>query len=269
FHKLAFTDWGPEDAEETVICVHGLTRQGRDFDALASRLAKDGYRVVCPDLVGRGRSGWLPNLTDYVFPQYCADMGILLASLHARKVHWVGTSLGGLIGMALTASERSPIASLVINDIGPEVPPSASWRVGLRLASYGGPLKSMQEAEAQIRKIYAACGDLSDAEWRQMTVHSFREENGRFISHLDPKVRMAYQWFLYYRMSMWQYWRAIDVPVLLVHGAESDFVPARTVRQMEREMPHLQRYLVPDAGHMPSLMVDDQIEAVRSFLKAN
>lgn len=268
FHKVAYTDWGPLDAEETVVCVHGLTRQGRDFDALAGRLAKDGYRVVCPDLVGRGRSGWLPNLTDYVFPQYCADMGILLASLHAKKLHWVGTSLGGLIGMVLASVPNSPISKLAINDIGPEVPHSASWRVGLRLASGGGPFRSLDEAEAYIRHIYVACGPLSDAEWRHMTIHSFREEDGRFVSRLDPKVRLAYQWFLYYRMSMWNYWRKLDKPVLLVHGAKSDFLPAATVRRMQDAVPHMRTFLVPEAGHMPSLMVDDQIEAIRSFIAA-
>lgn len=267
FHDIAYTDWGPLDAKETVLCVHGLTRQGRDFDALARELADAGYRVVCPDLVGRGRSGWLSNTTDYVFPQYCADMGILLASLKAERLHWVGTSLGGLIGMVLAAVPGSPIERLVLNDIGPEVPYAASLRVSMRIASDPRSFASMDDAEHYTRRTYAGCGPLSDEQWQHLTIHSVRQEAGRLVPAIDPKVGTAFQWFFYYRMSLWNYWNKLSGPVMLVHGAKSDFVPASLVSSMRKAVPHLVTHEVAHAGHMPSLMRADEIAAIRSFLR--
>jgi pimeloyl-ACP methyl ester carboxylesterase len=133
FHRVAYWDWGPVDAERTVVCVHGLTRQGRDFDALAQVLVQSGWRVVCPDLVGRGRSAWLRNPAGYTLLQYGADMNALLARLDVKAVDWIGTSLGGLVGMILAAQPDSPIRRLVINDIGPFIPNSALRRLGAYL----------------------------------------------------------------------------------------------------------------------------------------
>jgi pimeloyl-ACP methyl ester carboxylesterase len=270
FHRIAYTDWGPADAENTVICVHGLTRQGRDFDYLARRLADAGMRVVCPDLVGRGRSGALSTAAEYVFPQYCSDMGALIASLHAKRLHWVGTSLGGLIGMVLAASDDTPIEKLVINDIGPDVPFSATVRVSTRLALEPSSFATLEDAEAYTRKTYAACGPMSDADWRHMTIHSVRLdlERDRYVLLLDPSVRTAFNLFWYYRMSLWRYWRAIRAPLLLVHGDQSDFMPAGLVDDMRRSQPQMLAYRVAGAGHMPSLMQPDQIEAVATFLAA-
>lgn len=267
FHEMAYTDWGPTDAQDTVVCVHGLTRQGRDFDVLAHDLAAVGYRVVCPDLVGRGQSDWLPNTTDYVFPQYCADMSILLASLNAKRLHWVGTSLGGLIGMVLAAAPGSPIGKLVLNDIGPQVPLAATMRVSARLLLDPQSFASMAEAEHHMRRIYAACGPLTDEQWRHLTVHSFRQEDGRLLALLDPKVRFAFQWYFYYQMSMWSYWEKLSGPVMLVHGAQSDFVPAGLVRTMRRTVPQLRTHEVAQTGHMPSLMTDQEVSAIRSFMQ--
>lgn len=271
FHRVAYTDWGPLDAAETVVCVHGLTRQGRDFDHLARSLAAAGFRVVCPDLVGRGRSGWLPTAMDYVFPQYCADMGTLLASLHSKKVHWVGTSLGGLIGMVLTAVPGSPISKLVINDIGPDVPSSAAARVGLRIASEPTSFASLDEAERHTRKVYAGCGNLSDEQWRHLTIHSVRDdvERGCYVPLIDPKVGTAYHWLWYYKMSLWSYWQKIKTPILAVHGANSDFAPPTLIREMKRSAPQLQTYEVEHTGHMPMLMDADQIGVIKAFLRAN
>ena len=120
-HRMAYTEWGEPDNPKVLVCVHGLTRSGRDFDFLAERLAGE-YRVVCPDVVGRGRSDWLKNKALYGVPQYAADMVTLLARLNVDSVHWLGTSMGGLIGMALAAQENTPIARLVLNDVGRRSP---------------------------------------------------------------------------------------------------------------------------------------------------
>ena len=133
FHRIAFTDWGPASAVRPVVCVHGLTRNGRDFDHLATALVDTGRRVICPDLPGRGQSERLHDSSDYVLPQYCSDMTVVMASLGATEVDWIGTSLGGLIGMVLAALPGSPIRRIVINDIGPYLPWSGLLRLGTNL----------------------------------------------------------------------------------------------------------------------------------------
>src|SRR5271156_5076276 len=185
FHRIAYADWGPEDAAETVVCVHGLTRQGRDFDYLAGSLANAGYRVVCPDLVGRGGSGWMPHVLDYVFPQYCADMAAFLGTLRSATIHWVGTSLGGLIGIVLASMPDSPIATLVVNDIGPTVPTCAAARIGVRVNNSPMAFASLEQAEQHNRRAFAASGDLNGASF-------FRETQVIDLAHGKPVLCGGY-----------------------------------------------------------------------------
>lgn len=270
FHEVAYTDWGPADAEDVVVCLHGLTRQGRDFDVLAMALAREGYRVVCPDLPGRGRSDWLPNAFEYTFPLFCADMVTVVASLNAKRLYWVGTSLGGLIGILLASRPQSPIRALVVNDIGPAAPAGATTRVAVRLLTEPTSFASMEEAVLKTRKIYAACGTLDEEQWRHMAVHSVRqdEKTGRYVSLTDPKVGTAYRWFWTYGTSIWTSWEALGMPVLALHGTRSDFVPPDLLRRMKARLPHLQTFEVADTGHMPMLMRDGEVEAIVSFLQA-
>jgi pimeloyl-ACP methyl ester carboxylesterase len=270
FHRVAYADWGPVDAEEVVVCVHGLTRQGRDFDPLAAQLADAGYRVICPDLVGRGQSDWLKHTLDYIFPQYCADMGSLLAMIGKKKVHWLGTSLGGLIGIVLAGVPRSPIATLIVNDIGPDVALHASTRVAMRLVSDLSSFDSFEDVVANMRKVYKGCGPLTDAQWLHMARHSVRrdDETERLISLTDPKIATAFQWLRYYSMSLWSYWDKLEVPVLAVHGDRSDFVTADLLAKMKRSMPTLNTFEVAETAHMPMLMSRPETDAVLSFLKS-
>jgi pimeloyl-ACP methyl ester carboxylesterase len=268
FHRIAYTDWGPEGAAEIVVCVHGLTRQGRDFDYLAYSLANAGLRVVCPDLVGRGKSGWMPHVLDYVFPQYCADMATLLATLGSAKVHWVGTSLGGLIGIVLASMMDSPIATLVVNDIGPSVPTTAVARVGGRINSFPTAFSSLEQAERFNRRAFAACGDLTDAQWRHFTLHSVRKDEERgYVARLDPKVVTAYNWLFYYQMGLWSYWDQLKIRILAIHGEESDFMPPYLIDAMKRRAPQLETVPIAGVGHMPMLMSAGEIGAVRAFLQ--
>jgi pimeloyl-ACP methyl ester carboxylesterase len=270
FHRMAYSDWGPADALETVVCVHGLTRQGRDFDYLAQALVAGGYRVICPDLVGRGQSGWMPHVLDYVFPQYCADIASLIATLGPTSINWVGSSLGGLIGIVLASMPNTPIAKLVINDIGPNVPISAAMRLGTRIASFPTTFSSLEEAVRLHRSAFVDWGDLTDAQWRHITVHGVREDVnlGCYVSRTDSKIATAYQWLLYYRMTLWSYWEQIDAPVLVVHGERSDFMPPHLLRAMRRSAPQMQIHGVPGAGHMPMLMSAAEIAAVSGFLQS-
>ena len=270
FHRIHYTDWGPLEAEEVVVCVHGLTRQGRDFDVLAARLADAGYRVVCPDLVGRGLSDALPNALDYVFPQHCADMAALLATFGTKRIHWLGTSFGGMVGMVLAAMARSPIVSLILNDIAPDTPVRAASRVALRLTGEITSFATLDEVTAHMRKIHVACGPLDDAQWRHMAVHNVRLDpaTGRYVPLMDPKVTTAFQWLWYYSMSLWKYWREIEIPVLAIHGAVSDFVTPELLERMRRTMPALETLEIPETGHMPMLMSRRETDTVLSFLQS-
>ncbi|MEZ5669509.1 MAG: alpha/beta hydrolase [Alphaproteobacteria bacterium] len=269
FHKVAYTEWGPADDPCPVVCVHGLTRNGRDFDALAGRLAAAGRRVVCPDVVGRGRSMWLTDPAGYGYPQYCADMAALIARLDVEAVDWVGTSMGGLIGMFLAAGLRSPIRRLVMNDIGPLIPGAFLGR----LAAYvGKPVRfdTLEQGEAYLREIHAPFGTLTDAQWRHLADHSLQHmRGGYYILGYDPKIGDAFRAQGDPQdVALWEAWARVDAPVLAVRGARSDLLSAETVAQMKRthRSGRVAEFVVADAGHAPALMDDGQIAAVEAWL---
>ena len=192
FHRLHVTLWGEAGTQESVICAHGLTRQGRDFDALAGRLAADGLRVACPDVVGRGRSGWLRDAAGYGYPQYMADTVPLLAALAAEQVDWIGTSMGGLLGMMLAAQPDTPIRRLVINDVGPFIPKAALERIGGYLGQ-DWRFPDLAAAEAHLRQVHAPFGPLSDAQWRHLTEHSVAAApDGQYRFAYDPGIAQPF-----------------------------------------------------------------------------
>jgi pimeloyl-ACP methyl ester carboxylesterase len=267
FHRIAYTDWGNPESERIVMCVHGLTRQGRDFDPLAAVLARQGYRVVCPDLVGRGRSGRLRDPDDYALPQYVVDMTTLIARLGVREVDWVGTSLGGFIGLIMAGMADSPIRSLLINDIGPFVPWAALRRIGdyLRVAPKGFP--DLDAAEAYFRDILAPFGALTDAQWRHLTEHSVVPgPNGGYRLHYDPGIAEAFRPGRVYNVSLWTYWDAITCPTLVLRGETSDLLPVSTALEMTRRGPQAALIEIAGCGHAPALLDDEQIALVSDWL---
>ena len=268
FHDIAYVEWGTADADDVVICVHGLTRQGRDFDYLARALAERGRRVVCPDLVGRGRSGWLRDPADYTVLQYCADMNALIARTGARTVDWVGTSLGGLIGIVLAGLSDSPIRRLVINDIGPVVPVNALQRIGRYVADMPETFATFDDAERYLREVLAPFGDVADEHWRHITRYSIRRdpEQDRYLTLCDPAVLEALRAPANPGAHLWGYWDAIDRPILVVRGRDSDFLPSYLSNEMARRNRNAVVHDVPGCGHAPTLMPRDQIEAVVGFL---
>lgn len=267
FHQLAYWEWGDADAERTVVCVHGLTRQGRDFDVLARALVRQGCRVVCPDLVGRGRSGWLRHPAGYTLLQYGADMNALLARLDVDEVDWVGNSLGGLVGMMLAAQPHNPIRRLVINDIGPFIPGAALRRLGLYLNAPPPRFPDLAAAEAHLRTTLAPFGALTDAQWRHLTEHSVRPdgEDGYRLHH-DPGIAEAYRPWRLGSVAMWELWDRARCPTLVLRGALSDMLPAAIALEMTRRGPKAELVEFPDVGHLPPLMNQDQIEPVTRFL---
>jgi pimeloyl-ACP methyl ester carboxylesterase len=264
FHRMAYLEWPGPPGARTVLCVHGLTRNGRDFCRLAEALAGD-RRVISPDIPGRGQSERLAQADDYGYPLYIADMVALLARLDVAEVDWVGTSMGGLIGMMLAAQPNSPIRHLVLNDIGPLVP-----KAGVeRLAGYVGKdprFPNLDAAIAYTREVAAPFGALSEAEWRHLTVHGLRQEpDGRFRLRYDPAIAAPFQGEIK-DVDLWSLWDRIACPVLVLRGQRSDLLLPETAAEMQRRGPKAEVVEIPGCGHAPALMAVEQIALVREFL---
>jgi pimeloyl-ACP methyl ester carboxylesterase len=269
FHRVAYTEWGDPGSGRVAVCVHGLSRQGRDFDFLAQALAGQGYRVVCPDLAGRGKSGRLSDPDDYALPQYAVDMTMLIARLGVAEVDWIGTSLGGLTGMVLAGMPQSPIRRLVINDIGPYLPWAALRRIGDNVRNAPRTFPDLAAAEAYFREVHAPFGDLSDREWRHLTEHSVEEgPDGRIHMLFDPGIGEAFRPGRVYNVSLWGYWDAIRCPVLVLRGAWSDLLLADTAAEMSERGPKAEVVEIEGCGHAPALMEDGQIRLVTDWLGA-
>ena len=267
FHDIAYVEWGDPAAPRLVVCVHGLSRQGRDFDALAQALAGIGYRVVCPDVVGRGKSGRLADPELYGLPQYAVDMTVLLAHLGAEDVDWVGTSMGGLIGMSLAAAAGAPIRRLVINDIGPFLPRTAVRAIGNNLLSAPRHYPSVEAMEARLRWVHAPFGPLTDAQWRHLAEHSVvPDPAGGLRPHYDPGIGNAFRPGRVYDTSLWEMWDAVSCPVLLLRGAASELLLPKTADEMTRRGPRAEHVEIPECGHAPALMDADQIRIVADWL---
>ncbi|MGI9332377.1 MAG: alpha/beta fold hydrolase [Gammaproteobacteria bacterium] len=271
FHRIAYTEWGDADSERVVICVHGLTRNGRDFDTLARSLASD-VRVLCPDVFGRGRSDWLADKKSYGYAIYLADMAALIARSGATEVHWVGTSMGGLIGMLLAAMPGSPITKLVLNDVGPFIPKAALERI----ASYvgGDPrFPDVAALDAYLREIYVPFGPYTERQWLELVHSSVRHTpQGDIALNYDPGIATPFEMGPLDDVDLWASWDAIACPVLLLRGQTSDLLPAATAAQMQRRGPGAAngagvRFVECEGvGHAPSLVSDDQVALVREWL---
>ena len=265
-HRMAYVEWGDPENPRVLLCVHGLTRNGRDFDFLAQSLAGD-YRVVCPDVVGRGRSDWLSVPADYGIPVYVNDMVTLIARLGVDTVDWVGTSMGGLIGMMLASQENAPIRRMVLNDVGPLVTGESLRRIGEYV---GKPVlfASAEDAEKYVRLVCAPFGRLSDAQWRHLTLHAIsRRPDGQFELGYDPNIAEPFRkTFIYTDIDLWPVYEAIRCPTLVLRGALSDLLTAETVAGMAARGPRARTLEIPDVGHAPALMDPAQIATIRDFM---
>ncbi|MDW7711065.1 MAG: alpha/beta hydrolase [Deferrisomatales bacterium] len=265
FHRVAYHEWGDPANPRVVVCVHGLTRNGRDFDVLASALA-GLFRVACPDLPGRGQSEWLPHPAGYAYPVYLSDMVALLARLDGTAVDWVGTSLGGLLGMMLAAQPGTPLRRLVLNDVGPFLPKKSLRRIGEyvgadpRFADFRG-------LEGYLREVHAPFGPLTGEQWQHLAKHSARGlPDGTLALHYDPGIGAAFRASSLEDVDLWTVWDAVRCPVLVLRGAESDLLTRETAEEMARRGPRARVVELPGVGHAPALLEERQVETVRSWL---
>jgi len=264
--RLAYTEWGVASKQPAVLCVHGLTRNGRDFDALAAALAGE-RRVICPDLVGRGKSDWLADPAGYANPAYVGHIVALLEHLGITQVDWIGTSMGGLIGMLAAVSPESPVRSLLLNDIGAVLPRAALERIG----AYAGADPTFDDEaglEAYLRETYAGFGPLTDEQWRHMAEISVRpKSDGRFGLAYDPAIGDAFKNAPPEAdVELWELWDALRCPVMVLRGETSDVLPADAAAEMTRRGPRARLVEFAGVGHAPALMSDDQIAVVRDWL---
>ena len=272
-HRVAYWEWGDPDNPRVLLCVHGLTRQGRDFDVLAAAMS-DRYRVVCPDIAGRGESDRLPDPQEYVVPRYAADMVTLLARLDAETVHWVGTSMGGLIGMVVASLSPRPLVSkLVMNDVGPVLPPQAIARIGAYL---GLPLRwdSVEQAADYLWTISKSFGPHTAAQWLALTRPMLRQAaEGHWHLHYDPAIAIPFQTSTAesaaaFEAYLWAAYDALRCPTLLLRGADSDLLTPEHAQQMTQRGPRARLHPFAGVGHAPTLIADDQVQLVREFLLA-
>lgn len=268
-HHMAYKEWGDPRNPDVLICVHGVSRVSDDFDDLASALC-DRYRVICPDVVGRGRSSWLKNPHLYAVPQYVSDMVTLVARLDVSTVDWFGTSMGALIGMGLAGLPESPIRKMIMNDVGPAL----NYPALLRIAAYLGldrRFASFEEGEAYIRTVSASFGPHTNEQWHKLASDVLRKEpDGSWRRHYDPSIAKAFESMteesiIKGEAALWLAYDAIRCPVLLVRGTESDLLTPETAKQMTERGPKPQLVELPGIGHAPTFMDAGQIAIARQF----
>jgi pimeloyl-ACP methyl ester carboxylesterase len=274
-HRMAYWEWaGPTPEAPVLLCVHGLARQGRDFDSLA-RALQDRYRVVCPDVVGRGRSDWLPSPQGYTPPAYVPDMVALIARLGVEQVDWLGTSMGGLIGLGLAAQpvvggRLHPIRRLILNDVGPSV--KLEWVQ--RIQAYLGKapsFDSFDQGVAYLSAISAGFGPHTPAQWAALSKPMLLERDGRWHLHYDPAIAVAVaattaEVAAGSEALLWHIWDSLRCPALVLRGSESDVLPADVATAMSQRGPRARVVEFAGVGHAPTLVQPEQIAAVRAFL---
>ena len=282
-HMMAYWQWGPDEATHLILCVHGLTRQGRDFDVLARSICMNlgnEVKVVCPDVVGRGKSDWLKDARRYQLPTYLDDITDLIKHLSPNKLDWVGTSMGGLIGMifssetSLINEEKRPnfftVRRLVLNDVGP----SLEWSALERIGKYVGKtpsFDSIQEGIDALWKMQSSFGTHSQEEWFSLSEPMLRKNGDLFLMHYDPAIGEAFrsltkQTALESEAFLWSMYDHIKAETLILRGVESDLLSFSTAHLMTRRGPRAKLIEFEKVGHAPTLISNDQVQSVLSFL---
>ena len=288
-HRMAYWEWGDPNNDRVLLCVHGLTRTGRDFDVIARHLSAH-YRVICPDIVGRGQSDWATNSSSYVIPQYVSDIITLVARLKPASLDWIGTSMGGLVGLGLAGTLAISAAGRPERVVPSVLPPEAGLRLGKvvlndvgprlsgngleRISEYVGrqeTFSDFSQALASVRETVAGFGEHTDAQWEALTRNVFFSHDGQWVKHYDLRIAepLAQQTPLVLQGSeaiLWAAYESIHTPVLLVRGQQSDLLTSATAQEMLARNPNASLYEVPEVGHAPTLMAEAQVQRVSEFL---
>ena len=265
-HRVRWTEWGDSDNPSVLFCAHGLSRNARDFDYLAKAIQKN-YRVVCPDYPGRGISDWLINKSHYNNDQYIKDSLAIIDYLDFDKLDWVGTSMGGLIGMAVAARQDNAIGKLVINDVGPFIPGSALNVIGDYLGDHPD-FTNRDDAINYFKQTYASFGRLNHEHYEHFVDHgvSKNHHNERLSLNHDPAIIDQFVSAIPGKFECWEIWEKISVPVLILRGAKSGLLLAQTVEQMKHIHGFADSVEFSDCAHAPSLMVPEQINVIADWL---
>ncbi len=283
FHRISYNEWGKSSLKPPVFCVHGFLRNNHDFDALSYFLSQNKRHVYCPDLAGRGDSDWFKNPSHYTFEQYIVDMTTLIAKSTAKSVDWIGTSLGGLIGMMMAAMPNTPIARLVLNDIGPQVPLAALKNMA-NYVNVNPSFFNKEEAVLYYKTLYKDFGNLSESEWLTFTEHSIKERpSGLLVPKCDPailhnKTHVQFFWELlhhphkalegiFYDVDLWSVWQKVTCPVLIIHGRHSEFLLPKHIMNMQKTHPFTEVIEIEDAGHAPALLRAEEHEKIAAWLE--
>lgn len=269
FHRIIYSDWGPESGR-IVLCVHSLTGNGSDFHYLAQELVKDGYRVIAPDLPGRGRSDFLINPMDYNLAQYCVDLAALLAHLGVYapgSIDWIGNSLGGLLGIRLAGVPGNPIGRLILNDIGPTAPKAALDFI-FQVVSQHYRFDTVKDLENRMRETRGLTyGPITDEQWRHMAEHSARPlEDGSITYGYDQRISEVFKFAPTGETDLWMAWDFIQSPMLVLQGKQSTILTDDVIAEMQSRGPKFDLHVFPGTGHIPSLMAPEQIEIVRRWM---
>jgi pimeloyl-ACP methyl ester carboxylesterase len=283
FHRNAYTEWGqPDPNRPTVICVHGLLRNRHDFNALANYLDHQGRHVLCPDIVGRGDSDWFKNPKHYTFEQYINDMSVLISKSSCSQIDWIGTSMGGLIGMMMAALPNTPIRRLILNDVGAQIPIHGLRRLS-KYAQTPHQFNNKDEATQYYKTIYADFGQLTESEWTEFSDNSIRlESSGLYTPKCDPditnnKTHSQFIWDfmhhphktfegVFFDVDLWSIWEHVKCPVLIVHGEHSDILLPEYITKMKKVHPKTDVMEIADAGHAPALLKVGEHEQINLWL---
>ncbi len=263
-YQIHYLDWGKAELP-VVICAHGLTRNSRDFDYLA-RSISDQYRVVAIDFPGRGLSDWLEDKNSYAMPTYLEVVQSLLRELNIQSFNWLGTSMGGLIGIILAAQNSGQLKRLIINDVGPEIPTEAIGRINDYL-SMAAEFDTKGDFESHIREIYAPFGSLTAEQWQHLANYSHRiNSEGKLVSNYDPAIALAFKQTANVKADIWNFWQAITCPVYLLYGENSDILNPAIIAKMKRLQLKLKAKAIKNVGHAPALMDEEQIQLIHNWL---
>ena len=266
YHELHYVEWGRRNAARTIVCAHGYSGNARDFDFIARELSADA-RVICIDVAGRGDSAWLASPLQYHFGQFLADIRSLLAHLKVKEVDWIGTSMGGLLGMMLASQPSSPVRRLVMNDVGAFLPIDALQAISRNLEAPAS-FATLEAVEAHMRHTHRDWSAISDAQYRELAIHGSREIEGGYRLHFDPAIaRVARPIPFTPGLFFWDAWYRVRCPVLLLRGVNSDVFPESVADTMLEVKPAARVIEIAACGHVPSLMCPEETAIVGNFLR--